>query len=147
MNLTEDIKVMVNSIQRSINNSCIDGFWNTGGVNCKLKQIIIDICCQLSGVPRDYFEDVDFNFYEYGLADRLEGIIQTAVEKYKNDMEFYQLMDLKNKIDVYFPFCQIMIDSNRNKFFKVFLDDIHIANVYPDNVDSFLEKNGKEPVF
>ena len=146
MNMTEDIKVMVNSIQRAINDSCIDGFWNSDGVNYKLKQIVIDICCQLSGVPRDYYEVVDFDFYEYGLADRLEGIIQAAVEKYKNHLEFYQLMDLSNKIDAYFPFSKIMMDENGEKYLEVYVNNNSVA-VYPKDVDSFLEKNGKEPVF
>jgi hypothetical protein len=149
MFLTEEVKVMVNSIQVAINNSMISGFWNIGGVNDKLKQLIIDICCQLSSLDRSYFEEVDFNFYEHGLSDRLEGIIANAYKAKAELMEWQMLEDKQKKLNVHFPFTSIDFDEAGNRFFsvrKVWEEDKPIR-VYPTQVDSFIEKNKTEIPF
>jgi hypothetical protein len=146
MFLTEEVKVMVNSIQVAINNSMISGFWNIGGVNDKLKQLIIDICCQLSSLDRSYFEEVDFQFYEYGLADRLEGIIANAYKQRVEVLEWQMLSDKQKELNVHFPFTSIDFDEAGNRCFRVWLNTNRVR-VYPTQVDSFIEKNKTEIPF
>lgn len=146
MFLTEEVKVMVDSIQVAINNSLIDGFWDAGNVNCKLKAIVRDICCQISGVPLDWFEDVDFDFYEYGLSKRLDAIIGNVCKEYADYLEFLQLQELCNQVNVYFPFSRMDVDNKGNKVIK-FDYNGDVISLKPNEVESFLLKYGKEPPF
>lgn len=140
MFLTEEVKDMVDAIQAAINKSLISGYWDNGGVNDKLKQLIIDICCQVSSLDRSYFEEVDFEFHEYGLGNRLDGIIANAYKQKVEVLEWQMLEDKQKKLNVHFPFTSIDFDEAGNRCFRVWLNTNRVR-VYPTQVDSFIEKN------
>jgi len=146
MFLTQQDKLLVDSIQAAIKCSLIDPYYNQGNINDKLKGLIVDICSQVSGLGKGWFEYSDFDFHEDNLSERLDSIIVNVMKEYAAYQEFILLRDICEKVDVYFPFSHVDITSNGDKVIVIYIGKVKHF-VEPNDVDSFLDKNAVELAF
>ena len=146
MFLRQQDKLLVDSIQAAIKCSLIDPYYNQGNINDKLKGLIVDICSQVSGLGKGWFEYSDFDFHEDNMSERLDSIIVNVMKEYVAHQEFILLRDICEKVDVYFPFSHVDITSNGDKVIAIYIGKVKHF-VEPNDVDSFLDKNAVELAF
>ena len=146
MFLTQQDKLLVDSIQAAFKCSLIAPYYNQGNVNDKLKGLIVDICSQVSNLGEEWFEYSDFDFHEDNMSERLDSIIVNVMKEYAAYQEFILLRDICEKVDVYFPFSHVDITSNGDKVIVIYIGKVKHF-VEPNDVDSFLDKNAVELAF